>query len=175
MIYIKSGLVKIHIRGHNRERIIDIVKAPSYLCLHSTFADKSNHFSATALEPTTVSFIESNSFFNLIKENGEFAFEVIKNMGRSELKNFHYLIDIAQKQNMGRVAHVLGYFAEEIYLSNTFNLPLSRQELADLTGVTRESISRILHKFNDENIIQIKGRKISIKNKMALKNISEKG
>ncbi|WP_168194546.1 Crp/Fnr family transcriptional regulator [Antarcticibacterium arcticum] len=175
IVFIKSGLVKIHTQGPNRERIMNISKAPSYLCLHSTFGDKINHFSATALEPTAVCFIESNVFTSLIQENGNFAYEVIQSMGRGELQNFHYLIDIAQKQNMGRVAHVLLYFAKQIYISNTFNLPLSRQELADLAGITRESISRILHKFHNEELIHIEGRKISLKNDRALKEISDKG
>tara|TARA_R100000935_G_C2812156_1_gene155506 strand:+ start:56 stop:757 length:702 start_codon:yes stop_codon:yes gene_type:complete len=175
IVYIKSGLVKIHTQGPSRERIMNISKAPSYLCLHSTFGDKINHFSATALEPTTVCFIESNVFTGLIRENGKFAFEVIQSMGRGELQNFHYLIDIAQKQNMGRIAHVLLYFAKEIYISNTFNLPLSRQELADLAGITRESISRILHKFHNDELIYIEGRGITLKNESVLKEISEKG
>ncbi len=175
VIYIKSGLVKIHTRGHNRERIMNIAKAPSYLCLDSAFGDKLNHFSATALEPTSVCYIDSKTFTNFIEENGKFAYQVIQSMGRGELQNFHYLIDIAQKQNMGRVAHTLLFLSKDIYKSNTFNLPLSRQELADLTGITRESISRILHNFHNEDLIHIEGRKILLKNERVLKEISEKG
>ena len=175
VVYIKSGLVKIHTRGPNRERIMNIAKAPSYLCLHSTFGDKINHFSATAIEPTTVCYIDSKTFTNFIEENGKFAYQVIQSMGRGELQNFHYLIDIAQKQNMGRVAHTLLFFSKDIYKSNNFILPVSRQELADLTGITRESISRILHNFHNDKILKIEGRKISIEKKQVLEDISEKG
>ena len=60
--YLKSGLVKIHIDGIIKDKIIKITKEPAYLCLPSSFGGKINHFSATALEPTTVCFIDINIF-----------------------------------------------------------------------------------------------------------------
>ncbi len=173
--YVKSGLVKIHIKGPNREKILNIVKAPAYLCLHSTFGDNVNHFSTTAIERTTICFIDSTTFSKFIHENGDFAYQIIQDMGKGELKNFHNLINNAQKQNLGRVADALLFFADEIYGSNSFTLPVSRQELADLTGITRESTSRIFTNFNNEKILNIQGRKITILNARLLKQISVNG
>jgi CRP/FNR family transcriptional regulator len=173
--YVKSGLVKIHVKGPIREKILNIVKAPAYLCLHSTFGDNVNHFSATAIEKTTVCFIDSITFSNFIHENGDFAYQIIQNMGKVELNNFHNLINNAQKQNMGRVADALLFFVKEIYGSNSFTLPVSRQELADLTGITRESTSRIFTNFKNEKILHIEGRKITILNALLLKQISVNG
>jgi len=173
--YVKSGLVKIHIKGPIRGKILNIVKAPAYLCLHSTFGDNVNHFSATAIEKTTVCFIDSITFRNFIHENGDFAYQIIQDMGKGELRNFHNLINNAQKQNMGRVAEALLFFAKEIYGSNSFTLPVSRQELADLTGITRESASRIFTNFNNEKILKIEGRKISILKESLLTQISVNG
>jgi len=67
------------------------------------------------------------------------------------------------------------FFAIEIYNSNTFTLPISRKELADLTGITRESASRILTNFHNEKILEINGRNITIVNDPLLRQISEKG
>jgi CRP/FNR family transcriptional regulator len=173
--YVKSGLVKIHIKGPIREKILNIVKAPAYLCLHSTFGDNVNHFSATAIEKTTICFIDSITFSKFIHENGDFAYQIIQDMGEGELKNFHNLINNEQKQNLGRVADALLFFADEIYGSNSFTLPVSRQELADLTGITRESTSRIFTNFNNEKILNIQGRKITILNARLLKQISVNG
>jgi len=173
--YVRSGLVKIHIKGSIREKILNIVKAPAYLCLHSTFGDNVNHFSATAIEKTTVCIIDSITFSNFIHENGDFAYQIIEDMGKVELKNFHNLINNSQKQNMDRVADALLFFTKEIYGSHSFTLSVSRQELADLTGFTRESISRIFTNFNKEKILNIEGRKITILNEPLLKQISVNG
>lgn len=175
VVYIKSGLVKIHIKGPIRERIMKIIKAPAYLCLPSTFGDKINHFSATALLETTVCFIDVSVFKQFIYENGDFAFQIILDMSKSELQNIHNCLNNAQKQNIGRVADAILFFAHEIFSSNTFILPVSRQELADLTGITRESASRILTDFHNEKIIEIDSRKMTILNESLLKQISEKG
>lgn len=173
--YIKSGLAKVHMKGPNREKIMKIVKGPSYLCLPSTFGDNVNHFSATAIEKTKVCFIDVTTFKNFIYENGEFAYQIILDMSKGELKNFHLCINNAQQQNMGRIADAILFFAKEIYDSNSFILPVSRQDLADLTGITRESTSRILTDFHKERILEIEGRKISIVNEVLLRQICEKG
>lgn len=175
VVYIKSGLVKIHIRGPIRERIKKIAKAPAYLCLPSTFGDKVNHFSATALEETEICFIDVTIFKQFIYENGDFAYQIILDLSKGELQSFHSCLKNAQKQNIGRVAEAVLYFADEIYNSNTFTLPISRQDLADLTGITRESASRILTEFHNEKILEIKNREITILNGKLLRQISEKG
>ncbi len=173
--YIKLGLVKIHINGPLREKIIKIVKAPSYLCLPSTFGDKINHFSATAIESTNVCFIDVTIFKKFIYENGDFAYQIILDMSKSELQNFHNCLNNAQKQNIGRVADAILFFANTIYNSDTFKLPVSRQDLADLTGITRESASRILTDFHNEKIIELDAKKVTILNPELLMQISEKG
>jgi CRP-like cAMP-binding protein len=173
--YIKSGLVKIHVKGPFKERIMKITKAPAYLGLPSTFGDKINHFSVTAIEETTVCFIDLTVFKQFIYMNGDFAFQIILDMSKGELQNFHNCLNNAQKQNMGRISDAILFFANEIYNSDAFTLPVSRQDLADLTGITRESASRILTDFHNEKILEIASRKITILNKKLLLQISEKG
>lgn len=175
VVYVKSGLVKIHIKGPIKERIMKIVKAPTYLCLPSTFGDKVNHFSATAIEETAVCFIDVTVFKHFIHHNGDFAFQIILDLSKGELQNFHNCINNAQKQNIGRIADAILFFANQIYNSNTFLLPISRQDLADLAGITRESASRILTEFHNEKIVEIDSRKITIINEKLLRQISERG
>ena len=173
--YLKSGLVKIHISGIIKDKVLKITKAPAYLCLPSNFADKINHFSATALEPTTVCFIDINVFKKLIHENADFAYQIILEMSKNELQNFHNYLNNNQKQNIGRVADVILFFANTIYNTNTFRLPVTREELAALAGITRESVSRILTEFNNDKTLEVNGRQITILNEKLLKQISDKG
>jgi CRP-like cAMP-binding protein len=98
----------------------------------------------------------------------------VENQSRNT-ENLHNCLNNAQKQNIGRIADAVLFFANQIYGSNSFRLPVSRQDLADLTGVSRESASRILTDFHEEKILEIKGRQISILNEHLLKQISEKG
>lgn len=174
--YVKTGLVKIHIKGPIKEMIMRVVKAPAYLCLPSTFGDKINHFSATALEDdTSICFIDLNTFKQFVYANGDFAYQILLDLSKGQLQSFHNCISNAQKHNIGKVAEALLFFANEIYESQTFTLPISRQDLGDMTGSTRESVSRIFTDFNNEKILKIEGRKITILNEVLLKQIGEKG
>ena len=173
--YVKTGLVKIHIKGPIKEMIMRVVKAPAYLCLPSTFGDKINHFSATALEDTSVCFIDQNTFKQFVYANGDFAYQILLDLSKGQLQSFHNCISNAQKHNIGKVAETLLFFANEIYGSSTFTLPISRQDLGDMTGSTRESVSRIFTDFHTEKILKIEGRKITILNEPLLRQIGEKG
>jgi CRP/FNR family transcriptional regulator len=175
VVYLKSGLVKIHTCNLAKDRILRLTKAPSYLCLPSSLGDTVNRFTATALEPTTACFIDLASFKKLIYENGDFAYQIIMALSRREMDSFHVSLNLAQKQANGRVADALLYLSRDIFENNTFTIPFSRQELGDWIGVTRESVSRILAEFNATGIIGQEGRDVTILNNDLLEQISAKG
>jgi CRP-like cAMP-binding protein len=175
IVYVKTGLVKLHLQGPIKEMIMRIVKAPAYLCLPSTFGDKVNHFSATALEKTNICFIDLHTFKQFIYANGDFAYQLLLDLSKAQLLNSQSCINNAQKHSLGKVADVLLYFSNEIYENQSFTLPITRQDLGDMAGTTRESTSRILTEFHNDKIIQLEGKKVTILNPELLKQISEKG
>jgi len=85
------------------------------------------------------------------------------------------LVGITQKYMPGRVADLLLYLKNEIFLCNPFDTRLSRQELADMTGMTMESFIRILKEFKTSGIITVDGPNIQIVDEEALQFISKKG
>ncbi len=84
-------------------------------------------------------------------------------------------VSLTHKQMHGRVADALIFLSDTVYNSDHFELYLSRQELTDFTGMSKESICRVLKEFNDENIVQSKGRNISIQDKTSLQKILDAG
>ncbi|MFZ4768755.1 MAG: Crp/Fnr family transcriptional regulator [Ferruginibacter sp.] len=175
LAYIKTGLVKVHVKFQGREKIARIVKAPAYLSLPNTFVDKVNSFSATAIDAVNVCFIDLKIFKQFIYDNGEFAYQIIMDMSKGEIKSYYSLLHQTPKQNRGRVADALLFFKNEIYESNSFKLPIGRQEFADLIHIVRESASRILSEFQREKILAIKGTTITILEETTLQQISENG
>ncbi len=173
--YLRTGLVKIHMNGPSHEKIIRIVKAPSYLGIPTSMDEKINQFSATAIEDTSICFINTNVFRNFIYTNGKFAYEVILELCRNELFDYHRYASLAQKQVPGLVAETLICFSDKIYENDRFSIPISRADMADLIGTSRESVSRILTEFSNEKIIEINNAEVSILNKEMLHQISEKG
>ena len=175
IIYLQTGLVKLIIDGPERTQILRLKKAPCYLGLPTTMGDKINHYSAVALETTTACFVDINTFKELLAINPEFSYEIILELCKNELEQFHRCVKLVQNQIFGRLATNLLIFSEEIYESDEFDLPLTRSELSDLVCTSRETISRLLTDLSHEKIIATTGKHIRILNKMRLRKISEKG
>jgi CRP-like cAMP-binding protein len=176
IIYLRSGLVKEYlIKPDNNEQILQIILPHSYIGLTSLFGDKVNHYSYTALTDLRVCYIDIDVFTQMIKSNGNFAFEILSSVGRESLYNFHRFIAQSNKKTYGRIADMLIYFSRVVFSSTKFQLPLSRREVADMVGTSRESTGRVLSKFNDEEIISISGKNIIINNIKKLEKISKLG
>ncbi len=173
--YLREGMVKVHMDGPAHDKILKLVKAPKYLGLPTSFGEKINQFSVTALSDTSVCFIDLNVFQRLIMSNGLFAWELMLELCRDELMDYRRYASLAQKQVPGLVAETLLCFSEKLFDNNEFSLPLSRSEMGDLIGTSRESVSRVLSEMSQEGIIALDATQLTILNREALLQISEKG
>lgn len=175
IVFIREGLVKIHAMGPEKEQILRIVKGPAYLGIPTTVGAKINQYSATTISKTFACFIGFDAFKNFIKQNGLFAYEIIVELCENELQFYKKCINQVQKQSPGKIAEALLYFSEKVFDKQNFKLPLTRNELGDLTCTSRETVSRILSDFSKSNIIKVNKSDISILNKKQLEIISKMG
>jgi cAMP-binding proteins - catabolite gene activator and regulatory subunit of cAMP-dependent protein kinases len=176
IVYLRTGLVKVHINGLTaKDHILKFVKAPAYIGLPTSIGDKINQFSVTAIEDSSVCFIDQKCFDDLLHANENFSYEIIVGLCKDELQCFKYSLYRTQKHVRGLMAEMLLYFSREIYLSETFNCPLSRYEAADFIGTSRETVSRILSEFEKEKIIKIDGKQRIILDFERLDSICKNG
>jgi CRP-like cAMP-binding protein len=176
IIYLRQGLVKEYLlKSENREHILQIIQPHSYLGLTSLFGSRIYNYSYSALTDLKVCYIDINQFTQLIQTNGNFAFEILKSMGEENLCNFHRFIDQSNKKTYGRIADMLLYFSQVVFTSNRFQIPLSRKEVADMVGTSRESAGRVLSKFHSEGLIEISGKNVAINDLKKLEKISKLG
>ncbi|MFO7790964.1 MAG: Crp/Fnr family transcriptional regulator [Bacteroidales bacterium] len=174
--YLTSGLVKKHMTGLNgKEQIIEIIKAPSFIGIPTTMGNHINQYSVTSLTESSMCMIDLNIFKKICCENAPFACEMIQEMCRKELNHFCSCFNKTQKNAKGLVADTLVYFACSVFNTNSFSLPLSRSEIADLINTSREQVCRILSEFHNDGIIKIKGKEVSILNSELLEKISQNG
>ena len=175
VVYMRSGLAKIHITGPYHEQIVRIVKAPRYLGLPTTIGDKINQYSVTAISDVEVCFIDISAFRQLLKDTEHFSFEIILDLCKDELESIRRCANRTQKQTRGNIADAIVDFADHIFETDTFTLPVSQAELANLVDTSRESVSRILTEFHKDGILKITGKQIEIINKKSLLLISQNG
>jgi CRP-like cAMP-binding protein len=176
IMFIKSGLVKVYKEGRNGKVLILRIEIPNnFLGLMSVFGYDIHQFSAAAIDNTEIYFTDITVFRNLIKENGVFTMKLMNVLSIEGLFMFDRLMSQSHKQLPGRIADVLLYFAEKIYRSPAFTFPLTRRELAELAGTTKESFIRTLTEFKNDKIIDLDGSIVEIKSMKIIKTLSELG
>lgn len=175
-IYLKSGLVKLFKPGEDEKgQIIMIAKPFDFVSLLSVFSDTQYNYSVTALEDSVTCNIKLEEIKNMIHTNGDFAMSIMKKMSRVSDMIILESLTIRKKNIHGRVAYILLFFAEQIYESDYFELPVSRREIAEFIGKTTENVIRTLSEFRKDKIIKIFGKNIEIIEKEKLRKISELG
>ena len=173
ILMLTSGLAKIYLESSNgRGLILKLIKPIQMFGGPGIFLDGRNYYSAAALEDCTICYITQKKFREAIRSNPDFAEKFIEHVNRNAIFNFGRFADLTQKQMPGRVADALLYLSKEIYESPSFHLSLTRQDLADMTNLSKESVIRILKELKDENVIVMKGNQIEIPKMAALEKIS---
>jgi CRP-like cAMP-binding protein len=174
--FLETGIVKFSFEsGVNKNTILTIVSAPKILGGANLFYKDNNLFSIIAVEDCEVILIDSDVLLAIMTTYGKFAvavYQIASDMFKKSIFNF---ISLANKQKEGRIADRILYLAENIYHSNSFNLSLTRKELAEFVCCSTENIIMTLSKWQTENIIKITGKHLEITNIEKLKQISKIG
>jgi CRP-like cAMP-binding protein len=176
LMYVKSGLVKVYRESKDgRSYILKIVTAGEFLGLLSFYGNTLHQFSASAVEDCEIGFIDIQIFNQVLKKNGTFAMELIRLVSREGLYMFDKLLRLSHKQLPGRIADVILYFSETINKNEEFDFPLTRRELAELAGTTKESFIRTLAEFKNDKIIDLNGSHVKINSMKIVRTLSELG
>jgi CRP-like cAMP-binding protein len=173
---VKSGLVKIYKEGRNNRYImLKIAVENEFIGLMSIYGGDMHQFSASAIQTSEICFIDINIFNRILKTNGDFSSHIISQLSRDGLFIFDRLMSQSHKQLPGRIADVILYFSEIIFNSHEFEFPLTRRELAELAGTTKESFIRTLAEFKNDKIIDLDGSRVKINSLKIIRTLSELG
>jgi len=175
-IILATGIAKVHIEGYDGKNIIlNIIKPNRLISGPGSYVDNRNYYSLTALTDVVACFIDLSVLKELILENSKFAEGYIKFVSQKSINIFNKLVSSTQKKMHGRLAEGLLFLANDIFESDKFQNILSRQELGELTNMTKESVVRVLKEFNDENIIKLENESIEIIDRAKLHKIMTSG
>jgi len=176
LICIRSGLAKVVSEGpKGKNLIVDIIKDNNIFTGGGTIIDDSHHFTVAALTDIECCFIETSRIFSVLSVNSTFAMDLLKLYNGQHIKMHKTLINLIHKYMPGRVADTLLYLKNEIYLTNPFQFVLTKQELAEMSGMTKESFIRNLKEFEDSGIIHQSRNMMKIIKEEDLAEISKNG
>jgi len=176
VVFLSKGLAKAFIESCSDTLVLKIISGGKFIALSSAMEGNTVfHYSSQAYVDCTVLLIDINIFRHLIRTNSEFAMEVFNLQSSNAKQIYGRFFCLTQKQSYGRFADLLLCLADNVFGNNSFELELSRKELAELSGMTQESVVRIIKKFKDDNLITTNGKLIEIIEYDKLQQISQKG
>ncbi len=176
VVCVTSGLAKIYFEGLDKKNLLlRLVKPSELVGGPGMFVDQRHHYSLGAVEDTRVCFIDIGLYRELVFRNKPLAHEVMARESYHRIEMYEKLVNLTQKQMPGRVAEALIYLSTQIYESAKFQCTISRQELADLTAMSKESTIRILKDLKESGLVTIEGNIVEIVDMKGLEDISQRG
>jgi len=176
IILLQKGLVKAYLEGTPKNLVLTIMPSGQLIGLPSIFEGNNTFlYSVSCYVDSTVKMINIDVITHLISQNSGFAARIINILNEGTAQNYGRFFSLVQKQLHGRMADILLCLSQRIFKSISFNLPLSRTDLGELTSMSTESVIRIFKDFKENKLIAVNGKTIEILDEEKLEMISEKG
>jgi CRP/FNR family transcriptional regulator len=176
IMFMEKGLAKVFIESGGSTLVLKIIPEGNLFGLSSI--NEENHiyqYSSVAYIDSEIRQINLDLFRQLIARNTAFAKEVIDILSANSIQIYGRFFCFTHKQSYGRLADILLCLADRVFKSREFELPLSRKDLAELSGMSPETVARMLTKFTEEDLIALDGKHVNLLNYEKLRKISETG
>lgn len=169
----REGMAKVYYeRPEGSNMLVNIVGAGRICSGIGLYTDNIHHLTVQALTDVNLCLIPTKDIEAVIEKSKVMAIEMITLTNQNSIQFTHKLANLTYKSMAGRVAEVLLYLQNEIYESERFTLNLSRQDLADLAAMTKESFIRTLKELKDSGIIKVNRNQVEIVKLNSLTKIS---
>lgn len=169
MFVILTGKVKV-VRTSNdgREVILTILSQYDFFGEMALLDGLSRSASVIAQEDAELFIIQREDFLSMLKVHPEISINLLQELTQRLRAADHKIKSLSLKDAEGKVATVLLQLAEEIGkikhgVVEIEKLPL-QQDLANMAGTSRETISRTLHSFAKKGFIELDNNKLRILN-----------
>ncbi len=172
-----AGRVKLSTSSADGKTLILRISEPGeVLGLPATVTGKSYELSADVIEPTQANFISREDFLRFLREHGEAALRVAQQLGET------YHSAIAEMRTIG-LSHSAGEKLARFLLDFLANhgegkdqvrltLTLTHEEIAQMIGASRETVTRLFADFKKKQLLQVRGSTLIITNKAGLESVA---
>lgn len=163
--------------GSGQRQIVRILDAGEMIEKHAFREGAIHEVTCETIERSQICIIDKESYLTLIRRNPDLAIRVIHLLSREVGMHMDQLDQFTFKTARARLAGLL------LDLGDRFGWPvpddgvqvgivLKREEVAEMAGVTVETVIRLLGTFRDEGLVDLEGRSITLLNTNRLARIA---
>lgn len=174
VFFIDTGKVKIHQRwGDEKELIIRFAKSGDMLGYRGLGKEKVYPVSATALEDTTLMYLDIRFFEATLQVNPRLTYALMDFYANELEATERRVRNMAHMEVKGRVADAIRMLKKDFGINEQgfIDIKLTRQDLASYVGTTYETISRMMSELEAEALISTSGKNIAVLNEKQLEQL----
>ncbi|OIO62019.1 MAG: Crp/Fnr family transcriptional regulator [Candidatus Marinimicrobia bacterium CG1_02_48_14] len=164
---IESGSVKVtRLSEDGREVILSFLYEGDFFGELSILDGEKRSANVIALEKTLVYMIDRSDFLDLLERNPLISIALLKELANRLRRSDQHIEALSLSDAEGKIALVILRIAEEYGIHHrgcvtVNNLPL-QQDIANMAGTTRETVSRMLKNLEKKHWIEREGHKLTI-------------
>lgn len=171
-----SGRVKLSASSSEGKTLITKISEPGdVLGLNATISNHPYEVTAEMIEPGQANFIPRESFLHFLRDHGEVAVRVAEQLSLNYYTAFEDIRMLGLTSSPGEkfAKLLLSWYPEQGQGDGEaqVKVTLTHEEIAEMIGTTRETVSRLFSDFKNKRLIQVKGPNLVLRSKSALKKM----
>lgn len=176
IMLMEEGLAKVYLDNGTNSLLLRIIPDGSFIGLAAVSEEYSTFpYSSKAYIDSEITQTDVKIFKQLIFQNASFAKGIIDILSSNSVQIYGRFFCLTYKQAYGRLADIILCLSDKVFKQVNFELPLSRKDIAELAGMSSETVVRMLKKFNEEGLIKMNGKHLEVIDADRLQRISETG
>ena len=165
--FVLEGSVKVtRLSKDGREVILAMLNEGDFFGEMSLLDGESRSANVIALEKTKVLTLDRNDFIAVINDYPSIAVQLLKELARRLRKSDRQIASLSLSDAEKRIALCIIRFADEqgVIQNGKVSIPKTpiQQDIANMAGTSRETVSRALGLLEKEDIIERNGRELII-------------
>lgn len=163
---VRTGSFKSFVTNADGEEQITGFHFPGDIIGFDALRDNTHQSYTQALETAMVCELPYETLDTISAQLPKLRQQIMSFMS-AEIKQDHDMMMLLNKRNaeerlMYFIAHLSKRFEERGFSGSQFHLSMTRNEIGNFLGLTIETISRLLTRFQKESIIKVEGKLITI-------------
>jgi CRP/FNR family transcriptional regulator len=169
-----AGKVKLSTSSKEGKTIITKLSDPGdVLGLNATVSNRPYEVTAEMVEPGQANFIARDAFLQFLREHGEVAVRVAEQLSRNYYTAYEEIrmLGLTSSPAEKFAKLLLSWSSKDGNNGSPVRLTLTHEEIAEMMGTTRETVSRLFSEFKKKQLLQVKGATLTIRNRAALERM----
>jgi CRP/FNR family transcriptional regulator, cyclic AMP receptor protein len=172
-----SGRVKLTTTSRDgKTLILRIAEAGEVLGLHGTVSEKPHELTAETLQPCQLDFVKRDDFVKFLQSHPDACLHAAQHLSQDCQSAYEMIRSLGLSHSVSeKLARLLLEWAsdgEETKEGIRIKVALTHEEIAQLIGTSRETVTRVLGEFREKQFAQLRGSTLLIRNKAALEKLT---